>query len=180
MLVGSLLIRELTSPDSRQTGENSTMNNDLSVSSTIEVVDSSVASDVMTVSLRTCSKFSQVIEAVLILKEEERGIVPVIEEGKPIGVVTDRDVVAGLATIDDLVTHPIAEIMTTKLVSVSPTTPLAQVVEILERESLGHLLVVNSEGLLVGVIGWKDVRSKMPPRVMGEVLTDIAATTARN
>ena len=51
-----------------------------------------VAADVMTPSPRTCSRFSRVIEAVMIFKDEDCGMIPVVEEGKPIGVVTDRDV----------------------------------------------------------------------------------------
>ena len=72
-----------------------------------------VAADVMNPSPRTCSRFSQVIEAVLIFKDEDCGLVPVVEEGKPIGVVTDRDVALALATYNDLVDHPIEEIMST-------------------------------------------------------------------
>jgi CBS domain-containing protein len=68
-----------------------------------------VAADVMNPSPRTCSRFSRVIEAVLIFKDEDCGMVPVVEKGKPIGVVTDRDVALALATYDDLVDHQIEE-----------------------------------------------------------------------
>ena len=56
------------------------------------------AADVMTPSPRTCSNFSTVLEAVLIFRDADCGLVPVLEDGKPIGVLTDRDV--ALALID--------------------------------------------------------------------------------
>jgi CBS domain-containing protein len=138
-----------------------------------------VAADVMIPSPRTCSRFSRVIEAVLIFKDEDCGLVPVVEEGKPIGVVTDRDVALALASYDDLVDRPIEEIMTTNLVSVSPTTPLAEVVETFGRESLRRLLVVDSAGLLVGVIGWKDVCGEISNRTVGRVVSDVVESPPR-
>jgi len=131
------------------------------------------AADVMNTSFRTCSRFSRVIEAVMIFKDEDCGMVPVVEEGKPIGVVTDRDVALALAEHDDLVNRPVSEIMTTDLVTVTPETPVAELVEMFAREGVRRLLVVDAEGLLVGVIGWKDVCGELPDRVVGRVVTRI-------
>jgi len=138
-----------------------------------------VAADVMNPSPRTCSRFSRVIEAVLIFKDEDCGMVPVVEKGKPIGVVTDRDVALALATYDDLVDHPIEEIMTTTLISVAPTTPVPEVVETFGRQAVRRLLVVDSGGLLVGVIGWKDVCGEISDRVVGRVVTDVVESPMR-
>ena len=139
-----------------------------------------VAADVMNPSPRTCSRFSQVIEAVMIFKDEDCGLVPVVEEGKPIGVVTDRDVALALATYNDLVDHPIEEIMSTSLISVSPSTPVAEVVETFGREAVRRLLVVDDGGLLVGVIGWKDVCGEISDRAVGRVVTDVVESPTRS
>ena len=50
------------------------------------------ASDVMIPVSRTCSPFSTLTEAALILKDQGPGMVPVVDLGKPVGMVTDRDV----------------------------------------------------------------------------------------
>ena len=55
------------------------------------------AADVMTPLSRTCSPFSTVTEAVMIFKEEDSDAVPVIDTGKPIGVVIDRDIALAVA-----------------------------------------------------------------------------------
>ncbi len=138
-----------------------------------------VAADVMNPAPRTCSRFSRVIEAVLIFKDEDCGLVPVVEEGKPIGVVTDRDVALALAASDDLVEHPIEEIMNTSLISVSPSTPVAEVVETFGREAVRRLLVIDAGGFLVGVIGWKDVCGEVSDRVVGRVVTDVVESPTR-
>lgn len=131
------------------------------------------AADVMISAPRTCSKFSRVIEVVLIFKEEDCGMVPVVEEGRPIGVVTDRDVALALGTYDDLVDRPVSDIMTTNLISVAPDAPLAEAIELFAREAVRRLLVVDAGGQLLGVIGWKDVCGELPNRVVGRVVTSI-------
>ncbi|MFO0950705.1 MAG: CBS domain-containing protein [Isosphaeraceae bacterium] len=137
------------------------------------------AAEVMNASPRTCSRFSKVIEAVLIFKDEDCGMVPVVEEGKPIGVVTDRDVALALATYADLVDRPIEGIMNTGIISVLPSAPVSEVVETMGRESVRRVLVVDEEeGLLRGVISWKDVSGELPDRAVGRVVSEIVESPA--
>jgi len=140
--------------------------------------DAKVAADVMTSSPRTCSKFSRVIEAVMIFKDEDCGMIPVVEEGKPIGVVTDRDVALALASHDNLVERPVADIMTTRIISVRPDTPLEDVAAMFAQEAVRRLIVVDGDGQLVGVIGFKDVGDQLPKRVVGQVVSSIVEEPA--
>jgi CBS domain-containing protein len=149
------------------------------VPSTPHAGEQLTAADVMYPSPRTCSRFSRVIEAVLIFKDEDCGIVPVVEEGKPIGVATDRDVALGLATYEDLASRPITTIMSTHLVTVAPETPLAEVADAFNREAVRRLLVVDAEGQLVGVIGWKDVCGNLSNRVIGRVVTSVVEVPSK-
>ena len=55
------------------------------------------ATDVMTANPRTCSPFSTVLEAVLLFRDADCGAVPVIEDGKPVGVLTRQDLLTFLA-----------------------------------------------------------------------------------
>src|SRR3954468_11879272 len=79
------------------------------------------AADIMTPSPRTCSNFSTVLEAVMIFRDADCGLVPVLENGKPIGVLTDRDV--ALALIDHgarLPSMSMAEVMSRGIASIPP------------------------------------------------------------
>ena len=143
-------------------------------------VREAVASDVMTTSLRTCSRFSRVIEAVLIFKEEDCGLVPVVEEGKPLGVVTDRDIALALADHENLADLPLEEIMTTTLVTVPPSMPLTEVIKTFSREDIRRLLVVDEAGILVGIIGWKDVCGDMTPGAIGRTVADVLESPSQS
>ena len=105
-----------------------------SMSAAVPAAECCIAADVMISSPRTCSRFSRVIEAVMIFKDEDCGLVPVVEEGKPIGVVTDRDVALGSGHYKELVEQPIEKIMATTLVAVAPSTPLSEVAETFGRK----------------------------------------------
>ena len=55
------------------------------------------AADVMTANPRTCSAFSTVLEASLLFHDVGCGAVPVVDAGRPIGILTDRDVALAVA-----------------------------------------------------------------------------------
>jgi IMP dehydrogenase len=116
-----------------------------------------VAADAMSSLTQTCSSFSTVIEAVLIFKEEGRGVVPVVEEGKPLGIVTVRDIALAIANRADLTAQPVSEVMTTEVFQVPNDTPLEQVAHSFLAEGVRHLVVVNQEGDYLGVIGWTEL-----------------------
>jgi hypothetical protein len=56
-------------------------------------------SDVMTKSPRTYSAASTALEAALLFRDVEGHVLPVTDEKRPIGVVTERDVALALATL---------------------------------------------------------------------------------
>jgi CBS domain-containing protein len=131
------------------------------------------AADVMNPTPRTCSRFSKVVEALLIFKAEDCGMVPVVEQGVPIGVVTDRDVALALADMPDLVSRAVEEIMSKDPVSVKQTATLDEVADTFRRELVRRLLVVDGSGLLVGVIGWRDLSTAASTREVGEVVSSV-------
>ncbi|MFO0890367.1 MAG: CBS domain-containing protein [Isosphaeraceae bacterium] len=81
------------------------------------------AADVMTRPVGTCSPASTVTEASLLLRASGGGAVPVVEDGKPVGLVTDRDLAVALAAHPDLPQRPVVDIMSDDVVVVSPETP---------------------------------------------------------
>jgi CBS domain-containing protein len=132
------------------------------------------AADLMTPSPRTCSSFSTVLEAVLIFRDADCGAVPILEDGKPVGVLTDRDVALALAERGAALSSlPVTELMTTGIVSVAPDAPLDVVVERFGDRGVRRLLVIDSNGLLHGIISWADVAPHVPDRTMGHTVSEV-------
>ncbi len=116
-----------------------------------------VAADVMKAAPRSCSPFSTVVEALLIFKDGDCDLVPVVNEGKSVGIVTDRDVALALVNKPDLAARPVSEVMTQIPAGVSATADLAQVASLLAETGSRRLLVLDSQGNLIGLIGWSEI-----------------------
>ena len=131
------------------------------------------AADVMTAAPHTCSSFSTVLEAVMIFREKDCGAVPILAEGKPVAILTDRDVALALSDIPDLVNRPVSEIMAPGVVAVAPDDTLEQVFEVLRNKAVRRVLVVDSAGQLLGIIGWADMAPILSERMMGRLVQDV-------
>jgi len=132
------------------------------------------AADVMTAAPRSCSPFSTVLEAVLVFRDADCGAVPVIEDGKPVGILTDRDVALALAEHEaNLAGLPVSQIMTRGVVSVSPDASLDSVIAKFGEHGVRRLLVIDSRGQLVGIIGWADIAPHSSTRSVGQVVSEV-------
>ena len=85
------------------------------------------AADVMTTHPRTCSAFSSVLEASLLFQDADCGAVPVVDGGRPVGILTDRDVALAVANNPDLGNRPVADFMSKDVISVAPDASLEEV-----------------------------------------------------
>jgi predicted transcriptional regulator len=140
-------------------------------------LQSLTAADVMTSSPRTCSTFSTVLEAVMIFRDADCGAVPILDQGKPIAILTDRDVALALCNTRDLIDQPVSTLMKTGIVTVQPDDSLLEVCNILEANTVRRVLVVNAEDTLIGIIGWSDIAAVISERMMGRVVKDIVLSS---
>ena len=114
------------------------------------------------------------LEAVLIFRDADCGAVPVLEDGKPAGVLTDRDVALALAAHGErLPGMPVSEIMTRGVVSVAPDDSLETVVERFGDEGVRRLLVMDAQGDLLGIIAWADLAPHVPHRTLGRAVDQV-------
>jgi len=137
---------------------------------------SPTAADIMTPSPRTCSVFSTVLEAVLLFKDADCGAVPVLEEGKAVGILTDRDVALALADHDAaLPSLPVSASMARNPVTVPCDADLDTIVEQFGESRVRRLLVVDASGQLAGIIGWADVAPHVSDREIGRAVSEVVS-----
>jgi CBS domain-containing protein len=116
------------------------------------------AADVMTHNPLCCDTSSTVLEAVQIFREADCGAVPVLDGGRPVGVLTDRDVTLALPEFEDkLASLPVGKITAPGVVAVGPDDLLNAVVARFGDRGVRRVLVVDEAGRLLGIIGWADV-----------------------
>ena len=128
--------------------------------------------DVMTPDPRTCSPVSTVLEAAMFMRDANCGVVPVTEAGRPVGVVTDRDIAMSLPDHeDDLARVPVSEVMTDPLVTVDRDATLESAVEKLGEEGVGSPSWWIPAGMLVGILSWTDLVPQVSECGIGRVVS---------
>jgi acetoin utilization protein AcuB len=114
------------------------------------------ASDIMTTELITTRPSATVLEAARMLAVNRIGAMPVVSEGKLVGIVTEADILtaAGDTTVD--------WVMSGDVVAVRPDTPVPEIIAILKQRHLRRVLVTDADGDLVGIVSRSDIIAAMP------------------
>jgi CBS domain-containing protein len=131
------------------------------------------AADVMTANPRTCSAFSTVLEASMLFQDANCGAVPVVDAGRPIGILTDRDVALAVVSNPDLGSLPVADFMTKEVISVTPDTSLEEVGIMFGRNGVYRLLVVDVAGQLLGIVAMSDLAPHVSDGSLGRVVNEV-------
>ena len=109
-----------------------------------------------------CDVATPVAQAVSILASKRIGALPVLRDGKVVGIVSERDVIYRLADHGgSCLDLPVEQIMTSPAVTVEPATTVDEALSLMTRRRFRHFPVVE-DGALVAFISIGDlVKHKM-------------------
>jgi len=82
-----------------------------------------------------------------------------------------------LSEFPDVVSRPVSEIVAPGIVAVAPNDTLERVCEVLRDKAVRRVLVVDSAGQLLGIIGWSDIAPILSERMMGRLVQDVITPT---
>jgi len=97
-----------------------------------------------------------VADAVSVLAEKGLGALVVDQEGRPIGIVTERHIVRRLAADHEVVLRTVGEIMSRDLLTATPQDELSAVLHLMTERRIRHLPVLDGDGL-AGIVSLGDV-----------------------
>src|SRR5215213_9642325 len=122
--------------------------------------------DLMTSAVVTIEPQASVVEAAKKMIQEEKGPLPVVEgDGRAVGMVTDRDIIARVvAEGHDPGSVTVEDIATRELVTIGPDQDADEAALLMAEHQLDRLLVVEGERL-VGIISEADIRLDEGPLV---------------
>ncbi len=106
----------------------------------------------------TVAPHETVASLVRVLTLNRIGAAPVIdEEARLVGIISERDIIRGLAERGDAVlTLPAEQLMTREVRTCSPEAPIVELMEVMTNHRIRHLPVVQN-GALQGIISIGDV-----------------------
>lgn len=131
--------------------------------------------DVMTSQVSWVAPTATVVEAAKMMQREDVGSVPVCEQDRLLGIVTDRDIVMrAVATDKNLGTMAVQDIMSTQMVTVTPEMDVHEAAEMMSKRQIRRLPVIQG-GKLVGIVALGDVAvEKIHVNEAGDALRDIS------
>ena len=115
--------------------------------------------DVMTPDPRCISPNDSITDAARIMRDEDTGAVPVVEDGRPIGILTDRDIVVRAVAEGGQINRPVRDIVTSGVLSASPDMSTREAAELMSEHQVRRLPVVENDRL-VGIVSIGDLAVK--------------------
>lgn len=118
-------------------------------------------SEVMTRNVRSMFPSDSIVLAAQAMSELNVGVIPVCEDGKLVGMVTDRDIVIrAVAQGMNSVTATLAQVMSAAVQTARADDDLEDVLNQMADRQIRRMPVVDADARLVGIVSLGDIAAK--------------------
>ena len=132
--------------------------------------------EIMTKNVRTATREMSLREIAAIMRDGDMGAVPVVDDGKLIGIVTDRDIVVRCIADGREADAAINEAMTSELFTVAPDDFVFEAIRLMGDKQVRRVPVVDENGQLAGIIAMADIALETEDeREIAETLEEISS-----
>ena len=105
----------------------------------------------------TIAQEQRVAEAVRMLGQRRIGALPVVEDGRIVGIMSERDIIYCLRDHGaEVLDWPVSRVMTSPAITVEPSTSVLTALAMMTQRRMRHLPVVSG-GSLVGIVSIGDL-----------------------
>ncbi len=133
--------------------------------------------EVMTAQVVTATPTTTIQAIAKIMAEIDSGAVPIVDDGKVVGLVTDRDIVLRVVAVGGSASGPVSEIMSEGVQSCREEDSVADAVGTMSGHQVRRLVVYNEAGKLVGILSLGDVAMEFGAKQVGRALEEISTET---
>jgi CBS domain-containing protein len=131
--------------------------------------------DLMTSNPTTIEPDKTVVDAAKLMRDEDAGLIPVVEGEKLIATITDRDITLRVvAEGKDASSTNVRDVASTRLVTVDPDQDLDEALRLMAKNQVRRLPVVEEDGKLVGIVAQADVAKHTSDEKTGRVVEQIS------
>jgi CBS domain-containing protein len=132
--------------------------------------------DIMSQDVKCCAPTTNLVDVAQRMVECDCGEIPICDgEQKPVGVVTDRDIVCRLVakrknplemTAEDCLSSPV--------ITARPDMPIEESIRLMEQYQVRRLPVVDEQGRLCGIVSQADLAKRGPREATIEVVEKVS------
>ena len=131
--------------------------------------------DLMTKNPSTIEPDRTVADAAKLMRDEDAGIIPIVDGQKLVGTTTDRDIAIRIvAEGKDPQSTKVSDVMTSRLVTVDPDQDLDEALRLMAKHQVRRLPVVEEDGKLVGIVAQADIAKHVSAVQTGDVVEKIS------
>ena len=131
--------------------------------------------DAMTADPRSIGASASVVEAARLMREQHIGSLPVTEDERLVGMITDRDITTRVVAESAVPeTTSVGDVYSRDLISVGPNNDLEEALQLMARHQVRRLPVVEN-GRLVGIVAQADIALGENEKRTGELVEAISA-----
>ena len=141
------------------------------------------AKDIMTPDAWTCAPDTNLSEIARMMADADCGAIPVIgaNDSRPLGVVTDRDIVLrAVAKNRNPLDTRARDVMSHPVLTVSTEMELNEVCQLMEQQQVRRVPVVDDQGRCVGIVAQADIARKAPEHETAELVRDVSQPAGGN
>ncbi len=113
-------------------------------------------------------------EAARTMKAEDVGALPIVEDGRLVGVVTDRDLAIRLLAEGKDADTPVGQIASKDVVTVDPQQTLEEAARLMAEHQIRRIPIVEEDGRLVGILAQADLAETGHDGLTGETVQRIS------
>jgi len=122
-------------------------------------------------------------EAAERMRENDVGALPVLQLGRPIGIVTDREIVMRALAAPGFslgLDTSIGDILTRNVIACFANQDASEAAALMGEERVRRLLVIDRSGTAVGILSVGDIAEHVSEELAGQALGEISEARARD
>jgi CBS domain-containing protein len=130
----------------------------------------------MTPSPAVCTASTTLDEVARLMRQNDCGEIPVVDSAeRPIGVVTDRDIVCRVvADGKNPMAYTADRCMSQPVLTVPEETPIEEVIRLMEKNRIRRVPVVDAAGGCTGIIAQADIAWEEQLSDVGELVREVS------
>ena len=128
-----------------------------------------------------CTRETPLQDVAILMVENDCGEIPVVDNTqsmRPVGVVTDRDIVCRTVALGK---NPLdlkaRDCMSSPAVTVRPETSVDECCSLMEENQLRRIVVVDAQGCCCGIVSQADIARNADKSDAGEVVKEVSRQT---
>jgi CBS domain-containing protein len=131
--------------------------------------------DLMTRGPRTIDTAGSAVDAARMMRDEDVGLIPIVESDHLVGTVTDRDIAVRLVAEGKSPEKTrVADIASRELVTIDPDQDVDEALRLMAKHQVRRLPVVEEDGKLVGILAQADIAKHVSAAQTGDVVEKIS------